>query len=259
MNYVDVAQARTGSGLRLVLSVGVPGPWGEAAKGILYVKGLTFTPVAQTLAMPNDELRAWTGHRNAPIAIIDGESPRADWAAILLLAERLAPTPPLVPDAPSERALMFGLAREICGERGLGWCRRLIIIDDSVRKMRDLPAAHRAPMDLLATSYGYDEAAAAAAPSRVAEILALLAGQLATQQQRGRRYLVGDRLSALDVYWATFAALIAPLPPEQCPMGEDVRAWYGTIGPVVAAAVDPALLAHRDFVYRTHLQLPLDF
>ena len=55
-----------------------------------------------------------------------GERPRAGWAEILLLAERLGPTPPLIPDDESDRVLMFGLAHEILGELGLIWCRRLI-------------------------------------------------------------------------------------------------------------------------------------
>lgn len=259
MDYVDVEQARTRSGLRLVLSVGVPGPWGESAKGILHVKGIDYTPVAQLPAMPNPELEAWTGHRNAPIAIVAGESARAGWAEILMLAERLAFAPALIPADPRLRAQMFGLAHEICGELGLGWSRRLMIIDNTLRQMADLPAEQRAPVELLASSYGYDAATAGQAAERVAEILRLLAAQLKAQQDAGQRYLVGDQLSALDIYWATFAALIDPLPQELCPMPDGIRSWYSTTGPVVLAATDPALLAHRDFIYRSHLRLPLDF
>ena len=258
MNYVDVEQAQAGTGLRLVLSVGVPGPWGESAKGIFHVKGLDYTPVAQLPAMPNAELEAWTGHRNAPIAIVDGEQPRTGWAEILMLAERLAPEPSLVPADPRLRAHMFGLAHEICGELGLGWCRRLMIVDDTLRKMAGLPAEQRAPVELLGSSYGYDEATAGQATERVVAILNLLTAQLRGQRDAGRQYLVGDQLSALDIYWATFAALIDPLPQDLCPMPDGVRSWYSATGPVVAAA-DPALLAHRDFIYRSHLRLPLDF
>ena len=42
--FVEVTEARTLSGLRLVLSLGVPGPWSEAAKGILYVKKIPYVP-----------------------------------------------------------------------------------------------------------------------------------------------------------------------------------------------------------------------
>lgn len=258
MEYLDVAQARSLPGLRLVLSVGVPGPWGEAAKSLFDVKSVPYRPVAQYPGAPNDALEEWTGHGNAPVAVFADERPRASWTEILLLAERLAPEPRLVPAEPAARALMFGLAHEICGELGLGWCRRLMIIDGVFAKT---PAAdvRRRGTERLAARYGYSAEAAAAAPQRIAEVLALLAAQLRAQQAAGRRYLVGDALSALDVYWATFAALIRPLPPDLCPMPDVVRAWYAEAGPVVGAAADPVLLAHRDFVYRTHLRLPLDF
>ena len=36
--YIEVEKARSMSGLRVVLTPGVPGPWSEAAKGILHVK-----------------------------------------------------------------------------------------------------------------------------------------------------------------------------------------------------------------------------
>ena len=259
MEYVDVAQAKNRSGMRLVLSVGVPGPWGESAKGIFHVKGIAYTPVAQIPAMQNPELEAWTGHRNAPIAIFEDEPARAGWAEILMLAERLAPAPALVPTDPGLRAQMFGLAREICGELGLGWCRRLMIVDNTLRQMAELPPEQRAPVELLGSSYGYTTETAGQAATRTAEILKLLASQLRAQQAAGKRYLVGDQLSALDIYWAAFAALIDPLPADLCPMSDGIRSWYATTGAVVDAATDPALLAHRSFIYHTHLQLPLDF
>ena len=39
----------------------------------------------------------------------------------LNLAERLAPTPRLIPEDVEQRARMFGITREIIGRRGLGW------------------------------------------------------------------------------------------------------------------------------------------
>jgi glutathione S-transferase len=258
VEYLDVAHAQELSGLRLVLSVGVPGPWGEAAKGILDLKGIPYLPVAQYPGAPNDALEKWTGHGNAPVAVYADERPRAGWAEILFLAERLAPEPRLVPADPRARALMFGLCHEICGEMGLGWCRRLMILD-GVLAATPTGDPRRRGSERLAARYGHSAAAAEAAPGRVAEILGLLAAQLRSQQAAGSRYLLGEALSALDVYWATFAALISPLPAELCPMPALVRTWYGGTGPLVDAAVDPALLAHRDFVYERHLKLPLDF
>ena len=91
-----------------------------------------------------------------------------------------------------------------------------------------------------------------------AEIVRLIGRQLAEQQASGREYLVGDALSALDIYWAAFAALIDPLPEEVCPMPMPMRMAYGMKHPELDAAVTPELLAHRTLVYERHLELPID-
>ena len=114
-------------------------------------------------------------------------------------------------------------------------------------------------MRRLGARYGYSRAAAAAAPDRSAAILRLLASHLHRQRDCGRRFFLGESLSALDVYWATFAALVRPFPAEICPMPDFLRAQYQATSPVITAALDPILLEHRDFVYEEFLELPLDF
>jgi hypothetical protein len=42
-------------------------------------------------------------------------------------------------------------------------------------------------------------------------------------------------------------------------MPEWLRGPYADIGPVVAAALKPLLLEHRDFVFAEHIGLPMDF
>jgi len=252
-SWIDVTAAREAPGLRLVLSRGVPGPWGEAAKAFFHVKRVPFARVAQLPGGDNDALRAWTGRDDAPIAIWQGEPPRHGWMDIALLAERIAPDPPLLPASVAERALVFGLGRELCGELGLGWCRRLMLVHQLVQRAPHLPIAR-----YLADRYGYEPAIAEAAPERVADIACAFARQLAEQRERGRDWLVGDALSALDLWWAAFAAMLEPLPHELCAMRADTRAAYTAQDPVVRAAIDPALLAHRDRVYRDHLELPVD-
>jgi glutathione S-transferase len=251
-DWTDVAEARTRPGLRLVLSRGVPGPWGESAKGLFHAKGIPFARVAQEVGGDNAALRAWTGRDDAPIALWNDEPPRDGWAEIAWLAERIAPEPRLIPDDPDLRARVFGLGHELAGEQGLGWCRRLMLVDFLKRNAPNLPVG-----DYLGRRYGYTPAAAAAAPARVAAILRALSAQLAAQQARGRRWLVGDSLTALDVWWSAFAALLDPLPEALCPIPAGVRATYVVQDPVVRAALDPALLAHRDLVYREHLELPV--
>jgi glutathione S-transferase len=252
-DWLEADQGRDLPGLRLVLSAGVPGPWGEAAKGLFRVKRIPYARVRQLAGGSNEALRAWTGRDDAPVAVWNDEPPRHGWAEIALLAERLAPEPRLIPDAVEERVVLFGLGRELCGELGLGWCRRLMLVRDLTSAAPDLPIAR-----YLAGRYGYSREAAEAAPARIAAILRAFAAQLAAQRARGHRYLVGEALSALDVWWAAFAAMIEPLPPELCAMRPEVRASYRVRDPVVLAAVDRELLAHRDLVYREHLELPVE-
>ena len=258
--YLEVEQAKTAGGLRLVLTVGVPGPWGEAAKSVFYVKKIPYVAIAQEGGATNQALREWTGFDNAPQAIYEDERPRIGWSEILLLAERLEPSPPLVPDDPDERARMFGLVHEIAGEMGFAWCRRLQLFQPILSQPAEqLPERVYEPLARMGAKYGYSDQQARIANGRVAQILEWLSRTLLEQRDRGLDYLVGARLSAADIYWATFAAMLTPLPEEQCPMGDFMRAQYTLTDPSQLAAADPILLEHRDRIYRDHLQLPLDF
>jgi glutathione S-transferase len=254
MKYASIAEGRAASGLRLVLTAEVPGPWGEAAKYILAYKGLAYLPVAQLGGGANEELQAWTGQAGAPVAVWNDEPPRSESIDILYLAERLAPEPRLIPEDVTERVRMFGLIREVIGRRGIGWERRIMMIE---------PLASRpdAPPNILrlAERYGCRPGLAASAPFRVAAILRELAATLHAQSARGVPYFIGDAPTALDFYWASFANMLQPLPHEVCPMPAYMRVPYTDIGPVIAEALDPVLVTHRDMMFREHIGLPLDF
>jgi glutathione S-transferase len=248
--YVDIETAKGMRGLRLVLTAGVPGaPWTEAAKAVFEVKKIPFVRVAQRPGITDAALRAWTGHANAPIAMYDDERARAGWLEILHLAERLAPTPRLIPQSSQDRVVMFGLANELMSEDGLVWCRRLMMFDG----MGDSGF-----VKLRGRDYGYTREDAQRAPQRVLDILALFAEQWRAQRARGSRYLVGNALSAVDLYWATMVAVVAPLPPDACPMPAGLRQTYEGAPAHIRAALDAALLEHRDFIYRSYLTLPID-
>jgi glutathione S-transferase len=253
--YIEVEEARQMSGLRLVLIAGVPSPWGEAAKGILHVKKIPFVRVRHSLGGTNAALRECTGQTSAPVAMWNDERPRTGWVEQLVLAEELQPAPPLIPSSPEQRALMLGLSHEICGEMGLGWCIRLMAMD----AMGD--DAHRAGSDFVRSlqwKYGYSPARAATAPQRVAEILRTLHSRLAQQREHGQRFFMGAQITALDIYWAAFAAVLRPLPHELCPMEESLRQTYTNTNPIVQAAAAPLLFEHRDEVYRDYLGLPIE-
>ncbi len=258
MNYAEVAQAREMPGLRIVLSPGGPGPWSEAAKSICHVKKLAFVPVAQDVGGPNPELKAWSAQTSAPVVAWNDERPRSVWIDQLFLFERLAPEPRLIPERLDDRILMFGYSNEICGENGLGWARRLMTFQRSLNKAQGGERG-RALMGPMTAKYGYDPEQAQTAPARVAEIVRALAERLESQRALGSRFFIGTELSALDIYWTTFATMLVPLPHEVCPMSPGLRRIYGDIGPLVEAAITPALIEHREFIYREYLQLPLDF
>lgn len=257
MKYIEVKDAIEMPGLRLALSAGVPGPWGEAAKSVFYVKGIEYTPVRQLGGGENEALRAWTGRDNAPIAVYEDEPGRDGWAEILDLAERLDPAPRLIPADLDQRVKMFGLAREICGPDGFGWHRRTLLLAPMLSDA--VPAAAKVMGRRLADKYGFSEDAILTAGPRIIEILQVLSKQLLAQRELGSRYFLGDSLTGLDIYWACFAALLQPLPEELCPMPEMLRAGYAVTDPETLEAADPILLSHRDFIYEQHLELPLRF
>src|SRR5262249_34850685 len=60
-------------------------------------------------------------------------------------------------------------------------------------------------------------------------------------------------LTAVDVYSATFAAMVDPLPPAVCNMDASTRAALSTRDAVIEAALDLIFLAHRDMMYERHL------
>ena len=194
-------------------------------------------------------LLRWTRQTSAPVAMYETERPRASWAEIVFLAERLQPNPRLVPADPLERALMLGLCFEICGEHGFGWSRRLLI----------MPPDKKSEHDSMPWKYGLEDAdAIRGAAERVNQILALLAKTLRDQHAAGRRFFVGDALTALDIYWTTFSIMVAPLPHELSPMQPWLREVYEAGAPGLDPP-DPILVEHRDFVFERYLGLPQEF
>jgi glutathione S-transferase len=254
--YVEVTDAIKMPGLRVVLTPGVPGPWSEAAKAILHVKGLPYVKVRQELLGANLPLLGWTAQATAPVAVWNDEPPRCTWIEQLYLFERLAPAPRLIPQDMDERMLMFALANEVFGENGFVWNRRHIMVRDFSGP--DQPDEVRESFRFLGQKYWYGDAAAAAAPGRCAEVLGRLADRLRAQRDDGSRYCIGRSITALDIYCACAFALVEPLPQDQCEMGALFRSVYTTTDPVVRAAADPVLREHRDFIYAQHLELPVD-
>jgi glutathione S-transferase len=216
--YIDVEEAIGMSGLRVVLTPSVPGPWTEAAKAILRVKKLPYLKVRQELMGENLPLLKWTKQATAPVFVYNDERPRSIWNDQLYLAERLQPNPPLIPADIVERMLMFGSPTELCGgnslalgatpddhpfvaqrhQRQRGREKRYAF---SGREVRLLRAKRNSRAGTKSRGNPHD----LQSPARSAT-------------QAGQPLLVGDHLSAVDLYWAAFAALIQPLPDDLCKM-----------------------------------------
>ncbi len=254
MNYLSVEEAITAPGLRLVLTAGVPGPWGESAKAILSYKGLEFTPVHQQGGGENEALRTWTGQTSAPVAVYDDLPPVCHWLDLLLLAERLAPDKPLVPRNCPDRIQVLGLSALIAGVDGFGWHRRLHML----APMLVLPEPPQM-IRRLGVKYGWSPQAYAEATARLQAISAELDSQLARQHAAGSDYFVGSVPTAVDFYWANFASMLKPLGPVDNPMPDYMRASYESADAETRACLTPRLEAHRDLMYQRHIALPLDF
>jgi len=250
--YVSVEDAIARRGLRVVVLSKVPSPWGEAAKGIFHIKGIDFAAVR--LVYDDPTLTAWAGQLSAPVAIYDDEPPRSGWAEVLMLAERLAPQPALLPLEPNARGRAVLLADKICGQGGLGWCRRLQLVHAGLTNSGGFAGR---VAGYLGGKYGYDATAAQQYTPRVVGLLGELASLLRTQREAGQTYYLGGEPGAVDIYSATFMALFRPLPQEQCDMHPGLRAAFEWLDPATAQALDPVLLEHRDLMYARHLQLPL--
>jgi glutathione S-transferase len=254
LNYLSFKEIVDRPGLRIVLVKGMPSPWGQAAKTIFEIKGLDYAAAPWLPGEPNAEIAAWGGEASGPIVAWDQEKPIHRWIDILYLAERLAPSPALIPADPMQRALMIGLSHEICGEMGIGWNRRLQLFAPAYAS--GSPPAGVARMG---SKYGFNPGDAKAASERTAVSLKLLADQLKAQYARGARYFIGDALSAVDIYWTAFANLLDPLPKEQCPMPEAYRPAFTASDPTIRAALDPLLLEHRSRIFQEHFRNPMEF
>ena len=162
--YVEIEAAKQMTGLRLVLSAGVPGPFGEAARYCFEVKRIPYVRVRQTPLASDAALLAWTAQTSAPVAVYEQERPRSSWVEILQLAERLAPEPALIPRDPEQRMRMWGLCHEIAGDGGFGWQRRLMLVHGAI--VSGAPGAE--VMAHIGRKYGYSAESGAAAAERSA-------------------------------------------------------------------------------------------
>lgn len=249
---LDEAAAMT-TGTRVTFIPGIPALYAEALKNVCYLKGVPLVRALHPMMGVDRDtgqdrqarLYELTSQTSIPTMFHDQERPRNVWLEQLGLAERIgAPdAPKLIPDDFEARVEVMGLCEVVLGEDGMVW---------NMRILADSP---------LAQKYGYSEAASAAAPGKVAEVLQLIDRRLAAQAQKGSRYLVGDSVTAADVYWATMSMSVLVPPPEIMPLtqqNQGMLKYFAKNGqiPVIAEALTDRIGEHQRYILTTYCEIP---
>jgi glutathione S-transferase len=247
----EAAAMKTGT--RVTFIPGIPALYAEALKNICFVKGVPLIRALHPMMGVDKEtgedrqarLYELTSQTSIPTMFHDEERPRNVWIEQLALAERIgAPgTPKLIPDNFEQRTEVFGLCAVVLGEDGLVW---------NVRILSDSP---------LAQKYGYSKEASAAALGKVAEVLKLIDGRLAAQEQNGSRYLVGEAVTAADVYWATMSMCVLVPSPEIMPRTQQNKGMLKYFGmnrqiPIIAEALSERIEHHQRYILSTYCETP---
>jgi glutathione S-transferase len=253
--WLTLEEALAAPDLRMApVRAGVPSPWSEFIRACFSAKRIPFALVdARDADRSLATIKKLTGQDSLPVVFWNDERPRSNWLEQLLLSERISAQPRLLPDDPRQRATVIGLIAELCSEAGLGWHRRVMIIERLLTEPR-FNERERGIGKYLAAKYRHSSDTIEESTRRCEVILASFAALRANAQD----YLAGPGLTALDLAWAAFAALIQPLPEQLCPMKplwRELYTWMPEATPL--NAVEP-LLAHRDRIYRDWLPLPVD-
>jgi len=253
--WLTLEQALGAPGLRVApVRAGLPSPWSEFVRACFHVKRIPYSLVdARDTDRGLTPLKSLTGQESLPVVFWNEERPRSNWLEQLMLAERISPQPRLLPDDPFERAKVVGLMSELCSEAGFGWHRRVMMIARLLSEPT-FGERERGIGQYLSKKYRHDTDSLAGSTQHCEAIVATFA----SLQSAGHEYLLGSSLTALDLAWAAFAALLQPLPEDLCPMRplwRDLYTWVPTVTPHHDVQ---ALLAFRERIYREWLPLPVD-
>jgi glutathione S-transferase len=253
--WLTLEQALGAPGLRVApVRAGLPSPWSEFIRACLHVKQIPYSLVdARDADRGLTSIKTLTGQESLPVLLWNDERPRSNWLEQLVLTERISLQPPLLPDDPFERAKVVGLIAELCSEAGFGWHRRVMMIarllTESAFGEREHGIGH-----YLSKKYQHNTDSVEGSIKRCEEIIRTFAGLRAA----GHDYLLGSTMTAIDLAWASFAALIQPLAEDLCPMKPLWRNLYTWMPSVTPRHAVEELLSLRDRIYRDWLPLPVD-
>ena len=251
-DYITTQEAIAASGVRMTVVSGVPSPWGESAKNILHIKNIAWSAVR--LDVMDKAQLDWAKNNTAPALINNQDQPIDKWDDILAFAEKLVPAPALLPSEPSQKQLALNLSDDFCGSNGLGANRRLEAIHLGLNANGGFP---KPVARYLADKYGYTEKDGAESVDRNIALLNKFSEQLLAQKEKGSPFYLGNALSCVDIYSATFCGLFKPLSEEHCKMDKGARMIFESYDGATRKALSPILLEHRDRMYTEHFELPL--
>ena len=245
--------AKMKEGTRITFIPGIQAIYAEALKNICYVKQIKIIRVLhpfmgtdkKTVKDRQADLYSLTSQTSLPTMLHNEERPRNVWIEQLSLAERIGSSDSinLIPENFIERAEMFGLCAVVLGEDGLVW---------NMRILSDGP---------LARKYGYSEEANLKAPKKMAEIIRLIDLQLKKQEEKGSKYLIGNKISAVDIYWSTISMTILPASLEIMPktkQNEGMLIFFESNSkiPEIKEVLSNRILSHRDYILKTYCETP---
>ncbi len=240
-------------GTRITFIPGVQALYAEALKNICFAKDIKVIRAVHPMMGVDKEtgqdrqarLYELTSQSSLPTMFHDSERPRNVWIEQLALAEQIggADSPALIPADVQQRVEMYGLCAVILGEDGLVW---------NMRIMTDGP---------LSRKYGYSDAASAAAPGKVAEVIGLIGARLQQQAEIGSRYLVGNALTAADIYCATMSMCVTATAPEIMPVTKQNQGMLKFFAanaqiPEIAAALSERITEHQRYILTTYCETP---
>jgi glutathione S-transferase len=253
--WLTLEQALGAPGLRVApVRGGVPSPWSEFVRACFHVKGIPYSLVdARDADRGLTSIKTLTGQESLPVVFWNDERPRSNWLEQLVLAERISLKPRLLPNDPLERAKVVGLIAELCSEAGFGWHRRVMMI---ARLLTEPTFGERERRigQYLSQKYWHKTDSVEGSAKHCEEIVSTIAGL----QAAGHEYLLGPSLTAFDLAWAAFAALIQPLSEDLCPMKPLWRGLYTWMPSVTPRHAVEAMLLFRERIYRDWLPLPVD-
>ena len=245
--------AEMNTGTRITFVPGVQALYAEALKNICFVKQISITRVLHPLMGTDKEtgkdrqanLYNLTKQTSLPTMLHEEERPRNVWIEQLALAEQIgAPeSPSIIPESFELRAEMYGLCAIILAEDGLVW---------NMRILNDGP---------LGRKYGYSEAASTSAPSKIINALKVIDAKLKSQEELNSRCLIGDELSAVDIYWATMSMCMIPASEDIMPktkQNQGMLAGFEAISkiPDFANIISSQMRDHQRNILKTYCETP---